>query len=142
MAEGGGRVVLEESSEKEERGGCLSSGSLEHRGRRLGFALMRRQVSKEYGPDDGQRGEPRGRVAQAVELSSEFFASVVVGVVLGLGFDRLVDSSPWGLVFFLLLGFAAGVLNVLRFVGYVSSDRLGENGARRQDRETDKRFDR
>jgi len=56
---------------------------------------------------------------QAVKLASEFLAAVIVGVVLGLGFDQVTGYTPWGLVVFLFLGFAAGVLNMLRSVGYV-----------------------
>ena len=33
---------------------------------------------------------------------------------LGWGLDRLAGTSPWGLIGFLLLGFCAGVLNVVR----------------------------
>jgi ATP synthase protein I len=31
--------------------------------------------------------------------------------------DRFLSTSPWGLIVFLLLGFAAGVLNVMRTAG-------------------------
>jgi hypothetical protein len=33
--------------------------------------------------------------------------------------DRWLGISPWGLIIFLLLGFAAGVLNVMRAAGIV-----------------------
>jgi ATP synthase protein I len=38
----------------------------------------------------------------------------VVGAGLGLLIDHWLGTSPWGLVIFLLLGFAAGVLNLAR----------------------------
>lgn len=53
-------------------------------------------------------------VAAALRMASDFVAGVVVGAALGWGFDQLFDSSPWGLVAFVLLGFAAGVVNVVR----------------------------
>ena len=40
---------------------------------------------------------------------------------LGWGFDRLFGTSPWGLVVFLLLGFAAGLLSVMRSAGLLPS---------------------
>ena len=43
---------------------------------------------------------------------------------MGWGFDRLLSTSPFGLIVFLLLGFAAGVLNVIRSAG-VAPDRTG-----------------
>jgi ATP synthase protein I len=36
---------------------------------------------------------------------------------LGWLLDRWLGISPWGLIVFLLLGFAAGVLNVMRAAG-------------------------
>jgi ATP synthase protein I len=55
-----------------------------------------------------------------MKLSTEFVAGIVVGAGLGWLFDAGLGTSPWGLIVFLLLGFAAGVLNVLRSVGMVS----------------------
>jgi ATP synthase protein I len=45
---------------------------------------------------------------------------VVVGAGLGWLIDRWLGSTPWGLMVFLLLGFAAGVLNVMRSAGVAS----------------------
>ena len=47
-------------------------------------------------------------------LASEFVAGVLVGAAIGWGLDRFAGTSPWGLIGFLLLGFAAGVLNAVR----------------------------
>ena len=55
----------------------------------------------------------------AMRLGADFVAGIVVGAALGLGFDRLFGTSPWGLMVFLLLGFAAGILSVLRTAGLV-----------------------
>lgn len=57
---------------------------------------------------------------QALKLSSEFVAGIVVGVGIGWLIDTMAGTSPWGLIIFLLLGFAAGVLNVLRSAGVVA----------------------
>jgi ATP synthase protein I len=38
--------------------------------------------------------------------------------------DRWLKTSPWGLIVFLLLGFAAGVLNVVRAAGVVAQNTL------------------
>jgi ATP synthase protein I len=60
-------------------------------------------------------------MAVGLRLSSELVAGVVVGTVLGWGFDRLLSTSPWGLIVFMLLGFVAGVINVMR------SAKVGQN---------------
>jgi ATP synthase protein I len=53
-------------------------------------------------------------MARGLRLSSELIAGVLVGAVLGWGFDRLLSTSPFGFIAFFLLGFAAGVVNVVR----------------------------
>jgi ATP synthase protein I len=53
-------------------------------------------------------------MALALRLGSEFAAAVLVGAAIGWFLDGFAGSSPWGLIVFLMLGFAAGVLNILR----------------------------
>ena len=63
---------------------------------------------------------PRQRYGLAMRLGADFVAGVVVGAALGWGIDRLFGTSPWGLIVFLLLGFGAGILSVLRSAGLVA----------------------
>ena len=56
-------------------------------------------------------------MALGFRLSSELIAGVLVGGLMGWGFDRLLSTSPFGLIAFVLLGFTAGVLNVIRSAG-------------------------
>lgn len=68
----------------------------------------------------GESGNAQSRasaMAVGLRLSSELVAGVVVGTILGWGFDRLLSTSPWGLIVFMLLGFVAGVMNVMRSAG-------------------------
>ena len=69
-------------------------------------------------------------MARGFRLSSELVAGVVVGAVIGWGFDRLLSTSPFGLILFFLLGFAAGVINLMRAAGVAPpmSERLKERG--------------
>ena len=60
-------------------------------------------------------------MAMAFRLASEFVAGVLVGAALGWGLDRIAGTSPWGLIVLLLLGFCAGVLNVVRAAGRMST---------------------
>jgi len=93
---------------------------LEQRRRKLEDALAARNSSSKKGDDDTKKGNGGGGFGNAFKLSGEFIGGIVVGVGLGWFFDRLFDTSPWGLIVFLLLGFAAGVLNVLRAAGQVA----------------------
>jgi ATP synthase protein I len=72
--------------------------------------------------------------AKGFRLSSELVAGVVVGAGIGWFIDRWLAISPWGLIIFLLLGFAAGVLNVMRSAGLVAGTALDESTRQRRDR--------
>ena len=67
-----------------------------------------------------QRSDGAG-MAMAFRLASEFVAGILVGAALGWGLDYVAGTSPWGLIVLLLLGFAAGVLNVVRAAGRMTS---------------------
>jgi ATP synthase protein I len=74
------------------------------------------------GTESGNGAARASAMALGFRLSSELVAGVLVGALIGWGFDRLLSTSPWGLIVFLLLGFTAGVLNVMRSAG-VAPDR-------------------
>jgi len=62
-------------------------------------------------------GADPSAIARGFRLSTELVAGVLVGAMFGWLLDRWLGISPWGLIVFLLLGFAAGVLNVMRAAG-------------------------
>lgn len=67
--------------------------------------------------------------AKGYRLASEFVAGTLVGGLIGYGFDWLFGTLPFGLIFFLLLGFGAGILNMARTGNRVplAQERLGSN---------------
>ncbi|HEU4987773.1 MAG TPA: AtpZ/AtpI family protein [Rhizobiaceae bacterium] len=104
---------------------------LDRRRRELEAALESRRPRKPDGGEDS-KSDGIGGFGNALRLSSEFIAGIVVGAGLGWFIDRMAGTSPWGLIVFLLLGFAAGVLNVLRSAGLVA-DFGSKAPKRRQD---------
>jgi ATP synthase protein I len=98
---------------------------LERRRRELEASLATKLPDRLEGKDGTTRG---GRVgyAQAFKLSSEFIAGIAVGIGIGWFVDRMAGTSPWGLIVFLLLGFGAGILNVLRSAGLVAEFGQGD----------------
>jgi len=91
----------------------------------------RRRLAAELAVRDGKvRDEERAEVnadqtrkgyGMAMKISSEFISAIVVGAILGYLFDYFVGTGPWGMIIMLLIGFCAGVLNVMRVVGIVAS---------------------
>ncbi|GAA5100139.1 AtpZ/AtpI family protein [Bartonella acomydis] len=138
MAKGKGPIVPGDEAAGEEQSACSHSEDLKCRSQKLDLALMRKQALKKR-EQKKRGGEQQSGIARAVKLSSEFLASIIVGVILGLGFDKIAGSLPWGLVFFLFLGFAAGILSILRSVGYIPPSQLGQKGVLRQDKGTNKK---
>jgi ATP synthase protein I len=96
-----------------------SDEDLERRRRQLEATLATRKPASRDGKDASNSSATTGFGA-AIKLSSEFIAAIMVGVGIGWVIDRWAGTSPWGLIVFLLLGFAAGVLNVLRSAGMVA----------------------
>lgn len=82
--------------------------------RRLGERRAEREVEERRGAAPARPG-----MALALRLAADFVAGIVLGAALGWGVDRLLGTSPWGLVVFLFVGFAAGILSMLRSAGLV-----------------------
>jgi ATP synthase protein I len=88
--------------------------------RQLGDKLDRNRPGAPPEPTGARRTADASALARGLRLSSELVAGVVVGGVIGWALDYWLGISPWGMIVFLLLGFAAGVLNVMRSAGVVA----------------------
>ncbi len=104
----------EKGSEK----GPADEAALSARLRTLGSKLGSTQLGKKA--EDSSSARPvadPSAMARGFRLSTELVAGVLVGAMFGWLLDRWLGISPWGLIVFLLLGFAAGVVNVMRAAG-------------------------
>lgn len=108
---------------------------LDGRRRELEAALAARRPEKSTGESAKSNGS--AGFGNALRLSSEFIAGIVVGAALGWFIDRAADTSPWGLIIFLLLGFGAGILNVLRSAGLIAE--FGSKAPEKSDSDPRKR---
>lgn len=117
---------------KNAEAGNSGSGKLEDRLTRLEAELVKKGALKQPVSEEG-RSAMSSQVGQAMKLSSEFIAAIIVGALLGWFIDRVAGTSPWGLIILLLLGFCAGVLNVLRASGYVAEQGSIKTKAERED---------
>ncbi|MGQ3674441.1 AtpZ/AtpI family protein [Xanthobacter sp. TB0139] len=78
---------------------------------------------KENSVRSGRDTSAKSGAALAFRLGAEFVSGTLVGALIGYGVDTLLSVSPWGLIFFTLVGFAAGVLNMMRAAGEGGSQR-------------------
>ncbi len=78
------------------------------------------QDEKREGMSDGEAEKRSSALGKAFKISTELVAGVFVGGFIGWALDNLlmpklgVNSTPLFLIVFLLLGIAAGFLNVFR----------------------------
>jgi ATP synthase protein I len=85
------------------------------------------RIAKAQSSRPGAAAEPAhqqsglGGAGRAFRLASEFVAAIIVGAAIGIGLDALFGTSPWMLIVFLLMGFAAGVVNVARTAGRMNA---------------------
>jgi ATP synthase protein I len=99
--------------------------ALSARLRGLGDQLSQHRPSR---PPETQRSQPAPNAsgyARGFALSSHLVAGVLVGAAIGWALDSLLHIRPWGMIIFLLLGFAAGVVNVVRAVGDAPENHSG-----------------
>jgi ATP synthase protein I len=99
--------------------------ALSARLQRLGERLNQASRPSETGSAPRQSSDMSG-FARGFRLSSELVAGVAVGALIGWLLDRWLGIAPWGMIVFLLLGFAAGVLNVMRAAGVVRERKLND----------------
>ena len=61
-----------------------------------------------------EKAEKGGVLGLAFRVSVEIVSAVAIGVGIGWLLDGWLQTTPWLMVVFIVLGFAAGILNVYR----------------------------
>ena len=119
---------MSDARENGDQGKARTDEALSARLQRLNEGLG--QIRKSGRPSESSEAERSATAsgyARGFRLSSELVAGVVVGAGLGWLIDHWFGTSPWGLMIVLLLGFAAGVLNVMRSAGVMAANSLAAN---------------
>jgi ATP synthase protein I len=121
---------------KQQTGEAALSARLQRLNEGLGQARDQARNGADHPSDSSgaQRAATAAGYARGFRLSSELVAGVLVGAGIGWLIDRGLGISPWGLIVFLLLGFAAGVLNVMRSAGLIAGPALDEGNRQDPDR--------
>ena len=106
--------------ESGDRSRSSEEADLSARLKRLGQRLAHKEgTSRQTEAGPSSKSDPSA-IARGFRLSTELVGGVAVGAFIGWALDRWLGISPWGMIVFLLLGFAAGVINVMRAAGVSS----------------------
>lgn len=62
----------------------------------------------------------------AWRMVTEMVAGLLIGFGIGYGLDRLLGTTPWLMIIFILLGFAAGVNVMLRSAKEIQAKKLAD----------------
>jgi ATP synthase protein I len=81
---------------------------------------------------DGDRdAEMRGRgMAYGMRMATELVSAVIVGGLIGYALDWWLGTKPWLFLLFFVLGFAAGVLSVVRAYERMQKEFTAKTGGR------------
>lgn len=75
---------------------------------------IRRDNGKESGLAARIKAPPSNVLGLAFRVSVELVSALVVGAAIGWSLDYWLETRPWLMVVFIILGGAAGILNVYR----------------------------
>ena len=76
---------------------------------------------------------------RAMRMSTEFVSAIAAGGLVGWGFDQWLGTTPWGLIICFGLGFAAGILNVVRAAQTLQANAQADQTADDETTEADRR---
>ena len=80
---------------------------------------MAREVAQRDAP-----GKPRSSAYSfGFRLATDLLAGVLAGFAIGWGLDYWLGTSPWFLLGLIVLGMAAGILNVIRAASSMEAKR-------------------
>jgi ATP synthase protein I len=99
------------------------SSKLKRLGDRIGIVKKARDAQN---TPNQRASSDRSAITQAFRLSAEFVSGVVAGGIIGFVLDKLAGIAPLGLIIGLILGFCAGMFNLMRAAGLVKPARMDQ----------------
>ena len=85
------------------------------------IALAKRERELEDKRASGDASADTTGMARGLRIGSEFVAAILVGTGIGYLIDLGLGTSPWGMLILFMVGFAAGIRNVIRVVTEMNS---------------------
>jgi ATP synthase protein I len=111
---------MSDNTRNEERDTPPEEAALSARLKRLGERLEHSSARRSPDGSASRTATDHSGFARGFRLSSELVAGVLVGSGIGWLIDKGLGTLPWGMFVFAMLGFAAGVWNVMRQAGITS----------------------
>ena len=81
--------------------------------------IAKKNIKKNLNKNKGTNAASLGN---ALKISTELVAAVLVGSIFGFILDSWFDTKPWLIIIFFFLGAAAGMLNVIRAANRMQKD--------------------
>ena len=78
----------------------------------------RARIAPEPAMDPRTRGQAMG---QGMRVAVDLVVGVAIGGFVGWWLDRYFGTAPWLMVLFLILGFAASMMNIIRTAQYLQA---------------------
>ncbi|WP_299048232.1 AtpZ/AtpI family protein [uncultured Tateyamaria sp.] len=85
-------------------------------------------VKDEHAPKP-RAPDPHSQAQLAWRMVIELVAGIGIGFGMGYGLDALFGTTPWLMIIFVLLGFAAGIQTMMRSAKEVQSMKEAEEAA-------------
>ncbi|HTN61401.1 MAG TPA: AtpZ/AtpI family protein [Devosia sp.] len=80
------------------------------------IASARRESNGEANSASNKASSDMTGMMRGMRIGTEFVAAILVGAGLGYLVDLGLGTKPWGLLILFMVGFAAGIRNVIRVV--------------------------
>jgi ATP synthase protein I len=74
---------------------------------------VKAEARAKRGPEPGDRARGAA-MGQAMKIAIELVVGIAVGGFIGKVLDDQFGTAPWLMIVFLMLGFAAGLMNIIR----------------------------
>jgi ATP synthase protein I len=116
----------ERNGENERKPSGADDADLSARLKSLDARISQASVQREESEPRTRPTSDSSAIGQAFRYSAEFVSGVLAGAIVGWLVDKLFGTSPWGLIICLILGFCAGMLNLLRASGAVKPARYDD----------------
>lgn len=91
----------------------------------LGKVKARRDAERASDRDAEVRGKG---MAYGMSMAAGLVSAIIVGGLIGYVLDWLLGTKPWLFLLFFVLGFAAGILNVVRGYKKIQADYMKRSG--------------